>query len=525
MVPRWLALLFALGSALGVTGCGKNREAQALPPKTPTLRIYAIGTLAGAMEPCGCVKDMLGGVDHAAEVLRKKQPEVEAELLLAAGPLFFLNPELRHDARTQELWKAEVVAKALKTMKLRAWAPGLNDWAGGKETFAKLTQLAGARAVAANLETVATPIWMTDVGTTKVGVAGISVPTRNGAGPVGVNVQAAERALASALRSLNEKGAQIRIALVAMPRGEALRLAEKIEGFQLMLVGKPFEEGEINDAEVPAVMVGKTLVVSPQNHLQSVASVDLYVRGDSYDFSDASGLGLREKFELEKQRVEVLQASSPSARELGPRQSALADLERRLQPFQQPVPPETGSFFFYRTHTVRESAGSHASVQPEIKSYYRRVNDHNKLAFKDRLPPPSPPPAANQSHYVGAQVCSTCHAEEYKFWRTTRHAGAYETLSRQNKEFNLDCVGCHVTGYEKPGGSSVTHVGALTDVQCEVCHGPGSRHAEGEGAPKLITRTPAPGMCASTCHHPPHVGATWSVEDAWPHILGPGHGQ
>ena len=44
------------------------------------------------------------------------------------------------------------------------------------------------------------------------------------------------------------------------------------------------------------------------------------------------------------------------------------------------------------------------------------------------------------------------------------------TLTTQFKEFNLDCVGCHVTGYGRPGGSTVTHVEKLKDVQCEACH-------------------------------------------------------
>ncbi|MDX2053071.1 MAG: multiheme c-type cytochrome [Polyangiaceae bacterium] len=522
MLLRSAAWFFALSVALvlGVAGCGKNREAESLPPKTPTLRIYALGTLAGAMEPCGCVKSMLGGVDHAAELLRKKQSEVENSLLLAAGPLFFLNPELNAKSQTQELWKSEVVAKSLRSMKLRAWAPGLNDWAGGPEYFKKLTELSGAKPLAANIGQQP-PIWMTEVGKTKIGVAGISVPLRNGIGPSGLAVQPPEEALRRALSELNKKGAQVRIALLALPRGDALRLAEKIEGFQLIIVGKPFDEGELNDEPVPAVVIGKTLVVAPQNHLQSLASVDLYVRADSYEFVDASGLSLREEFDVEQQRVQALQKMTPPPSELGQRKQALAEIERRLQEYKRPVPPKSGSFFYYQTAKVHEADGSHDNVKADMDAYYRRVNTHNKEAFKDRLPAPALP---GQSHYVGVQVCSTCHQEEYAFWRTTRHAGAYTTLSTQNKEFNLDCVGCHVTGYEKPGGATVTHMETLQGVQCETCHGPGSRHVEKPAGEKLISRSPAQTLCAASCHHPPHVGREWTVGQAWPHIIGKGHG-
>jgi len=123
---------------------------------------------------------------------------------------------------------------------------------------------------------------------------------------------------------------------------------------------------------------------------------------------------------------------------------------------------------------------------------------------------------------VGVDACSGCHASEREFWDKTPHHSAYATLARQNKEFNLECVSCHVTGYEAPGGSTVAHVDRLTDVQCEVCHGPGSRHAEKPKQAGLIS-IPERSLCAAKCHHPPHVHADWSVDFAWPVIVGKGH--
>jgi len=153
-------------------------------------------------------------------------------------------------------------------------------------------------------------------------------------------------------------------------------------------------------------------------------------------------------------------------------------------------------------------------------AYYRKVNEFNKKAFADKLPPPV---EAGQSSYVGVEVCSSCHLEERAFWNKMRHAKAYDTLVSQHKEFNLECVSCHVTGYEKPGGSTVVHVENLTAVQCEVCHGPGSRHVADPSDMKLIDLEPPRTMCASSCHHPPHVGPTWNVDEAWPKIIGEGH--
>ena len=62
-----------------------------------------------------------------------------------------------------------------------------------------------------------------------------------------------------------------------------------------------------------------------------------------------------------------------------------------------------------------------------------------------------------------------------------------------HKEFNLACISCHTTGWDEPGGASLARNEELRDVQCEVCHGPGSLHADagGEEKVKTIVRSPA----------------------------------
>jgi Cytochrome c554 and c-prime len=128
---------------------------------------------------------------------------------------------------------------------------------------------------------------------------------------------------------------------------------------------------------------------------------------------------------------------------------------------------------------------------------------------------------AGTPSYVGIDECTRCHKPEREFWETTRHSHAYETLAAQSKEFNLDCVSCHVTGYDQPGGSSVTHVQALKDVQCEICHGPGSAHSAKPKVP-MPRKEPKQDVCLG-CHHPPHV-EQFDAKAKMADILGPGHG-
>jgi hypothetical protein len=328
---------------------------------------------------------------------------------------------------------------------------------------------------------------------------------------------------------LGKSGAQIKIALVAASRGDAMRLVEAAPGFNVFIVGKPSDAGESNDAPIPPVVINGALVVQAPNHLQAVGIVDLFVRDDSLVFQDGSGIELVERRESLERRIHDLEqrlaqaqaSANVKAEDLAARRADLDRLKGELAKLSDPAPPKSGSFFRYQLEQVREELGVDTDVATRMSDYYKRVNDHNREAFKD-LAPPEPP--KGEARFVGIEECSGCHDEAVTFWHSTGHAKAYKTLSDEFKEFNLDCVGCHVTGYDQPGGSTVTHVEGLKDVQCEVCHGAGSKHALDPEKVGLITLEPREDVCRK-CHHAPHVAETWDVKEAWKHIIGPGHGQ
>src|SRR5450755_2639814 len=529
------ALRFLFGLTLLVlcapfgASCKSNHEAASVPPKTPTVRLYLVSSPAGALEPCGCVKDMLGGVDHVAAYVKSQADGAPNSALLAAGPLFFMNTALTRERQTQDSWKADALARSLGAAGLRAWAPGANDWAAGAGTFAALASSAQATALASNLSGPGLqPLRVLDIAGNKLGVVGVSVPSYQGKLPSGVSAEDALAELKKAKTALDTQGAKLRVLLTAMPRGDALRLIDQVPGFQVLVIGKPFDIGDANDPPTPPEVVGSTLVVEAPNHLQALGVVDLFVRNDKFEFADGSNTAQAAELESVQGRVGELErrlaAADPSGKSADPdltaRRADLARLKAEQQKLAAPSVPVQGSFFQYRLVEVRDGLGSSPTVHALIDGYYQRVNEHNHEVFKDKLPEPAP---AGQSHYVGVEVCSTCHKTERAFWDKTQHASAYATLSSAHKEFNLDCVSCHVTGYDKPGGSAVVHVENLTNVQCEVCHGPGSRHVAAPKAENLIS-TPERGLCAATCHHPPHVHTDWSVSDAWPKIIGPGHG-
>src|SRR5262245_10819175 len=95
-------------------------------PTQPTVRLYFVSDLAGALEPCGCVKEQLGGLDHAAAWINGERRLAPHAMLLASGPLFFLDPELKPERKEQDLLKAKTLAASLRGLGLQAFVPGKN---------------------------------------------------------------------------------------------------------------------------------------------------------------------------------------------------------------------------------------------------------------------------------------------------------------------------------------------------------------------------------------------------------------
>jgi 2',3'-cyclic-nucleotide 2'-phosphodiesterase (5'-nucleotidase family) len=504
-----------------------NGPSTAVDTSPPTARLYFVTDLAGALEPCGCTRDQLGGLDHFGAWVRQNRSRAPGALVASAGPLFFMDDRLDPERADQDRIKAKTIARVLRGLDFAAFAPGANDWAGGNDDLAMLATEAGAVAI---LPGKGSPPFASsvvrDVGGVKVGFVGCGQVSPGEGSP------RVEEAVKLGAQQAEGHGANVLVALVAVGRGEAKRIADAIPELTAVVVGSATARGDANTSAPQPERVGDVLVVQAANHLQSVAVLDLYVRepvvaGKLLSFSDATGLELARKREDLRQRIDELHVKIAGwerdkairAIDLDARRVDLAKLEAERDALDQKAPPASGSFFRYAVKEMRESLGKDPAIEAEMRAYYKAVDDHNRVAFADRLPPPSGP---DQATYVGVEKCSTCHPGPRQVYDATSHAHAYATLSTQFKEFNLECVSCHVTGYGKAGGSTVTHVEKLKDVQCEVCHGPGSKHVLDPSDHTRMIAKPETSMCLG-CHHPPHVEG-FDPLAKMKEILGPGHG-
>jgi len=136
-----------------------------------------------------------------------------------------------------------------------------------------------------------------------------------------------------------------------------------------------------------------------------------------------------------------------------------------------------------------------------------------------------------ESSYIGAKACRKCHMKQHRSWKKMDHAKAWDILpekyrdpGQKDEATDKACISCHVTGWgegDRGGFVDAEKSAHLLGVQCEVCHGAGSKHKEAgtkvlkekrkkfnAGEEKFINKTTT--KCSS-CHNP-HVNHKKYVE-------------
>jgi hypothetical protein len=161
------------------------------------------------------------------------------------------------------------------------------------------------------------------------------------------------------------------------------------------------------------------------------------------------------------------------------------------------------------------------AVTDIVTAYDRDVGLLN-LAYAEAHGHDCEAPKPGQAGFVGTAICAGCHPAEATFWRSTKHAQAYKTLETVGKNNHLDCVGCHVTGWQQPAGvCRIDKTTGRAEVGCESCHGPGSLHA---AAPQKATLPRAVGAATCTGCHDRENAPHFVYEDSVSKVVGPGHG-
>ncbi|OWK35268.1 cytochrome c-554 [Fimbriiglobus ruber] len=145
----------------------------------------------------------------------------------------------------------------------------------------------------------------------------------------------------------------------------------------------------------------------------------------------------------------------------------------------------------YVTPGTEDEARRVNPVLPFLDQYAATVRDRSLLA---KFPQSAHPAQVRQPtlSYVGSDRCASCHAAEYDAWKVTQHARAMDALEKvakrpEARNHDGECVVCHTVGLAyKTGYRDELTTPNLKHVGCEACHGPGSGHAADPKNPALL---------------------------------------
>jgi hypothetical protein len=479
------------------------------------LTLFYSGDVRGTLEPCGCTSDPLGDVARYAALVRAAERSGPT-LLVDGGGLSFPESASAKEKAANEL-RARFLGKTLQG--LGPFAAGLADndlgAAPGDVTPRRL-------AVNFSKSPAVVPSVLKTLGDLRVGIFGVADPAL--AARVGTTAEDPIAAAKREVARLRAAGAELVIALVPLDRPAARRLA-RAAAPDIVVLGR-----QVGSGQARAEQVGSTFLVAAAEELARVGRIDFVIRGPGA-LTDAGGPDAaalrRVEIDAAASRLdeELKQWSSGSSAGSDPgfvaaKRRERAALDEEKKDLERPwSPPATGNYFTNRLIPLRRSLPRDEKTAVEM----RRL-DAQVAAINLRNAPPPAPREPGRAYFVGDAKCGACHKEALAFWKKTVHADAWQTLVEVGKQNDYKCTSCHVTGYGQVGGSSLGHTDHLRDVQCEVCHGPGSIHVAEKGLeePSSVHKETPASTCKG-CHTEQHSD-TFQYEAYLRDILGPGHG-
>lgn len=474
-----------------------SRDVRPAPGPTRAT-VFVTAGLRGTIAPCGCSENMLGGVSRIAGLLSAARDPGAHVFLVDAGDLLFGASHFNDDAAPQQERKAQALADAFRAMGVAAHVPGALDDARG-------------------------PAFRTSLGLPELPVGETRRLDAGGRQLAVVAAADVARAQAEATRA-RRAGAAFVLALVEQPFEVVSRGAPGAPAVDVLVAARPASE---LDTEVDRVAGEAPKVVQLRSRGRSVLRVDVSLRDDGRvrwlegDAERQRQLStLDERIELSRDRVRT---PGLDAKLKALEQSRLdALVERRRALAEAPVDaPGDGSSATLRAVPVEASLPKDAAVAAIERAYDAAVGELN-VAWAKAHGRDCDAPTPERPGVVGTDACAACHPAAARAWSATGHARAYRALAAEGKQHHLDCLGCHVTGWQQPGGvCRVDRTAGREAVGCEACHGPGSTHAAAPSRANVLAK-PAATTCVA-CHDAENSPA-FDFARYRAQLIAPGHG-
>jgi hypothetical protein len=484
-----------------LTGCPPAATEVRPAPSASQAKIFVTADLRGYLGPCGCSENMRGGIARTAYQIAQARSGDAPVFFVDSGDALFGASTIPPEAVLQQERKAKALAETFKLMGLQTRAVGPLDDARGP-AFREALKLP---------ELPQSQLQVFELGTAKWAV---------------VNAATVDElpARAAAARS---QGAKFVLGLVQQPFEVVSKAAANgLAGVSLAIATRAKDE---LSGEQSRLVRSTTPVAQVQSKGRSLLSLELTRAGGDEPFELIHGAMEQEReVAALDQRIEMLrtQVNEPM---LGDELKALRKgkleeiIARREKLASTPLPQPEGKNVFSVRFIPLESNFPQAPEAVSIVTAYDRDVGELNLQWAKEHGKDCPAPEKGQPGFTGNTACLDCHEDAFGIWKTSKHAASYPTLQRVGKNYHLDCIGCHVTGWQKPGGTCrIDHTANREYVGCESCHGPGSVHAADPSASNIAKGNDAK-VCTG-CHD--HENSPSFDFDAYvTKIVGPGHGQ
>ncbi len=441
-LPLPLALVLTV---LLVAGCVLNMKG----PPPEALIIAFSGDTKAELYKCGCRSKQIGGIGRRGTAIDQMGPA--PKLVIDCGNFSSTN--------TSEFnrLKVEALLDAYEVIGYDAVNVGNYEIIQGREFIEKANELFNGKLISANVVSadgtpIVQPFITKDYGSLRVGIIGLTYH---------------QTQLVSPRRT--EKAPVItRDPIEALE--EYLPIMRNKEKCDLIVVAGILQQKDIED--IAENFDGQ---------------IDVILSGYGFDMKEKTGEYAHyyvkpEDSETPEGSQPVIARDEANKRETGIILHKTGQAGKYIGKLYAPViRDEEGDFAFGQfegsTLEMDEEFPDSPVVQGILDKFHAYLQEHRSEHLEQLVSQPALYYWMDYPMYIGSRTCSECHREQSNHWNTSLHARSMQSLNQGTESDNPDCVKCHVTAYGEPEGYvDRTVTWYLTNVGCEVCHGPAREH-------------------------------------------------
>lgn len=410
--------------------------------------------------------------------------------MLDSGNILFKTAN-RAQLIDQDVLTAQAIMEIYTTLHYDAMAIGPNDLAAGLDLLTRAF-LSGTPWISANLlspsgKPIFPPWVVKNIGKTRVGIVGLTGNTTTTPDYITVSWQESLPKYMDELTS----GCDFIIMLSSLENSDNEAIADRFPQIQMIISTDP-KAGNI----APLLRHNSLLT---QTHTRGTYLGILNVNWPNSiiwqtTLTDTPSLVP----ELEKRYQLQLQITDPENETNTTKVDRLRHNLRVLDELQiDPKNSQPGTYTF-RFRSLASHIQKNAVIDQRLAYLKQEIASANRKA-KEAKPiqetvGPVGSASASERAFTGSGQCGKCHEEQYAKWQNSAHAHALASLVKEQQQFNVKCLSCHVTWgmAEQSGNELMTNLLTLpetrTNVGCESCHGAGEIHVNSEGKDKIFKK-------------------------------------